>query len=41
MWFVPIRATVDIEVSGVGLDFEINLTNKTVEWVVNSKTGES
>jgi hypothetical protein len=30
MWFVPIKATLDIEVGGVDLDFEILLKNTTI-----------
>jgi hypothetical protein len=31
MWFVPIKATLDIEVGGVDLDFEILLKNTTIK----------
>ncbi len=33
MWFVPIKATLDIEVAEVDLEFEIELRNASVNWV--------
>lgn len=38
MWFVPIKATLDVEVANVGLDFEVNLSNATV-YYYNNMTG--
>lgn len=38
LWFVPVRATLDAEIGNVGLDFEVNLENSTVEYV-NPNTG--
>jgi hypothetical protein len=38
MWFVPVKATLDAEIANVGLDFEVNLMNKTVLYV-NPQTG--
>jgi hypothetical protein len=32
MWFVPIKATLDIEVGDVDLDFEILLKNTTIKY---------
>jgi hypothetical protein len=32
MWFVPIKATLDIEVGDVDLDIEIILKNATVKY---------
>jgi hypothetical protein len=32
LWFVPIKATLDVEVSEVGLDFEILLQNTTLNY---------
>ena len=33
MWFVPIKATLDIEVAEVDLEFEVELRNASVIWV--------
>jgi len=32
MWFVPIKASLDIEVGQVNLDFELELRNTSVIW---------
>jgi hypothetical protein len=32
MWFVPIKAALDIEIGQVDLDFELGLRNTTVNW---------
>ena len=32
MWFVPIKASLDIEVGQVDLDFELELRNASVNW---------
>jgi len=39
-WFVPIKATLDVQVANVGLDFEIQLSNTTVYWF-NNDTGRN
>jgi len=33
MWFVPIKASLDIEVGQVDLDFELELRNTSVIWM--------
>ena len=30
MWFVPVKAYLDAEIANVGLNFEVELQNKTV-----------
>lgn len=32
MWFVPVKASLDIEVGQVDLDFELDLRNASVNW---------
>jgi hypothetical protein len=32
LWFVPIKASLDIEVGGVDIDFELGLRNATIGW---------
>lgn len=32
LWFVPIKATLDVEVGDVSLDFEIDLKNLTINY---------
>jgi len=39
LWFVPIKATLDVEVGNVNLDFEISLKNTTVNHT-DPKTNE-
>jgi hypothetical protein len=41
MWFVPIKASLDIEVGQVNLDFELELRNRTVIWKNPSGVNES
>lgn len=38
MWFVPIKATLDIEVGDVDLDFEILLKNTTIRYTYPKTT---
>ena len=40
LWFVPIKATLDVEVGDVDLDFKIQLLNTTVNYT-NNATGKS
>lgn len=40
MWFVPVKAFLDVEVANVGLDFEANLWNETVTYT-NPQTNET
>jgi hypothetical protein len=32
MWFVPIKASLDIEVGQVNVDFELELRNTSIIW---------
>jgi len=32
LWFVPIKATLDVEVGDVGLELQIDLMNKTINY---------
>jgi hypothetical protein len=38
LWFVPVKATLDVEVQKVRLDFQIELQNRTIEYT-DPKTG--
>lgn len=40
MWFIPIKATLDVELGSTSLDFEVDLTNKTV-YYTDHMTGEN
>ena len=41
MWFVPIKASLDIEVGQVNLDFELQLRNRSIEWTNPSGVNET
>ena len=36
LWFVPVKATLDVEVASVGLDFEVQLGNTTLNTTLPS-----
>jgi hypothetical protein len=33
MWFIPIKATLDVELGSTSLDFEVELSNKTIYYL--------
>lgn len=38
MWFVPIKAVLDVEIANVDLDFQVELSNTTVDYIYDTKT---